>query len=846
MKNWFKRGLFALVVFVIVALIGGAVFLLTFNPNAYKNKVEQMVYDRYQRHLRIDGEIELSLFPRIGLSVEQVSLSQKNSEDPFAAVDSARFAVAVWPLIWNRLVVDHVAVSGFKVWLERDEDGEFNFTDLLQKGNETPITQTQFNVLPIAVAQAQSHSLVPDANQAEFQIDIAGLDLKEGEIHFSDQPSETQMRLVNVELNTGRMTFGQPFDVIFKGLLQGDRPTADATLEGQAVVQLEPQLKRYAAQRINLSLVGDVGPYKANSATLRGGLELLTLTEDLRARNIELLTQGRWQDESLTVNKTQLNLQVAQLNLKRNLRVFNTQKLQVRLNGVLPVPEGQAEHKIEFALDVPRMDIDPEQIQGEPVAASFKQQQGAVMFGLNGRAKDFSGTLDSLQLGQVQIDVANKAVDTAWKLGATASAQWQQDALRLSWQDLDAHLLLEDEALNPNPANAKLTGNGEWSWSEQAGLFQGLWQSANTHAQLSTHVKHDQHWQFGVEVQAQELDMNPWLSSTKPVQLRRQSDKANVAHARMLPDYFDWRTLHTQLNVSADELTVQQLKLSQVQLEAEQKDRAITLKKLAAELFDGKVNGSGLWQHDRAEAELNVQLKDIDLQKFSQSADSHISLTGRGDIEAKLKTQGRTELAQRAALAGLIQLKAKDGQVIGWDVWQHLRSANEAVRNVFSGQIQAPTELYTAEQATSFKNLELQLQLENGQGIFKKLQWQTDGLKMKAEPFSYVDVVNKQMDMDLRFDLIKKTLPPEYADLVAYTSHPLFVRFSGMWAAPRYRLQWQRLDHPAVQQAIDNGLLGLLGRPDLGSIIEATVPVQPTTDTSKSLGNTLKDLLKTK
>lgn len=63
MKNWFKRGLFALVVFVIVALVGGAVFLLTFNPNAYKNKVEQMVYDRYQRHLRIDGEIELLFIP---------------------------------------------------------------------------------------------------------------------------------------------------------------------------------------------------------------------------------------------------------------------------------------------------------------------------------------------------------------------------------------------------------------------------------------------------------------------------------------------------------------------------------------------------------------------------------------------------------------------------------------------------------------------------------------------------------------------------------------------------------------------------------------------------------------
>src|SRR5690606_39924550 len=67
-----------LVVLVIVALVGAAVFLLTFDPNAYKNKVEQLVYERYQRHLTIEGDIELSLFPRIGLAVEHVSLSNQD------------------------------------------------------------------------------------------------------------------------------------------------------------------------------------------------------------------------------------------------------------------------------------------------------------------------------------------------------------------------------------------------------------------------------------------------------------------------------------------------------------------------------------------------------------------------------------------------------------------------------------------------------------------------------------------------------------------------------------------------------------------------------------------------
>ena len=94
MKVWFKRGLFSLVVLAIVTVVGGAIFLLTFNPNSYKQKLADIVQQKYQRTLKIDGDIELSLFPRIGLSVQGLSLSDRNSEDPFASLESARFAVA--------------------------------------------------------------------------------------------------------------------------------------------------------------------------------------------------------------------------------------------------------------------------------------------------------------------------------------------------------------------------------------------------------------------------------------------------------------------------------------------------------------------------------------------------------------------------------------------------------------------------------------------------------------------------------------------------------------------------------------------------------------------------------
>src|SRR5690606_41684817 len=73
--------------------------------------------------------------------VRKISLSEPNSTTTFASIDSARFAVAIWPLMSNRLVVDHVAVSGLKGWIVRDEKGNFNFEDLLTQDPDRKSTR---------------------------------------------------------------------------------------------------------------------------------------------------------------------------------------------------------------------------------------------------------------------------------------------------------------------------------------------------------------------------------------------------------------------------------------------------------------------------------------------------------------------------------------------------------------------------------------------------------------------------------------------------------------------------------------------------------------------------------
>src|SRR5664279_6194246 len=80
---WFFAGL--------VALVAGEItyIALTFDPNTYKPQIIQSVKDSKQRTLKLDGDMKLHFFPSIGVSLSKVSLSEFQSEQEFASIDSA-------------------------------------------------------------------------------------------------------------------------------------------------------------------------------------------------------------------------------------------------------------------------------------------------------------------------------------------------------------------------------------------------------------------------------------------------------------------------------------------------------------------------------------------------------------------------------------------------------------------------------------------------------------------------------------------------------------------------------------------------------------------------------------
>jgi AsmA protein len=118
---------------LVLLVLAGVIFALTFDPNRYKGQIENLVKEKTGRTLRLAGDLEVAFWPSLGANVSGVTLSEQSSDRQFLALDSAHASVAVLPLLHGAVVVDGIRVSGLKANVVKNKDGTFNFSDLLQQ-----------------------------------------------------------------------------------------------------------------------------------------------------------------------------------------------------------------------------------------------------------------------------------------------------------------------------------------------------------------------------------------------------------------------------------------------------------------------------------------------------------------------------------------------------------------------------------------------------------------------------------------------------------------------------------------------------------------------------------------
>ncbi|CAB3844359.1 hypothetical protein LMG26788_01425 [Achromobacter pulmonis] len=807
MKTWFKRILIGLVVLIVVAVVGLAIFLLTFDPNAYKYKLEELVQERYHRTLTIDGEIQLSLFPRIGLSVLGVSLSEVNSPDTFASIDSTRLAVAVWPLLSNSFVVDHVAISGFKARVVRNKDGQFNFSNLV--GGTAPVVATPANPAEALAGAAQtaaqalsSGALPPSRNN--MQIDIAGLDLKDGEVLLQDQMSGMAVAVTKINANTGRVTFNQPFDVRLTARIEGGNPRIDANLTGQALLTLDPSAKRYAAQKLDLRMDGKLPGAEAKSLAMRGNLAFNGQKSALNVAGLEVVFQGDVTDPAARATNVEASVAMPKLSIDPHKSQLQIEKLAVRAKG------GVADGPFEFAVDAPALNISPTQATGEALTGRVRLSGLDASFGLNG----ISGNAAELDIKEAKLDSTSKSGERVVKLSFASPLTLNLLQRQGGLSGLRGDVSITDPGLPKGSLQIPVIGSlnvdllkDTASSKINAVLEGGKFDLTADIAKLSDapQVK------FALAVDTLDLDkLAPPVAAAPakpPADGKKDENKpAQPAPAAPADDSINLSALvgpSVNGTLKVGKLVVRGLKADDVAAAIKLDRGKLDISSLTAGLYGGKLAGAlSLDAAQGNQLATKMSLAGIAIEPLLVDLAQRNILSGTGSLALDLKTAGANAYAMKGGLGGTVQVRLRDGAVKGINLTQTLRELKAALKP----DSQDETVAADTSKQTAFSEMEADLAFNKGVASVKRLNVVSPLLRVTQGEPATIDFVKSELNLVARARVINPAADPEGKELIDLKDVTIPVHIKGPFDKPTYTLLWKDAIGGILKRSLENKL----------------------------------------
>ncbi|MCB5363441.1 AsmA family protein [Pusillimonas sp. CC-YST705] len=837
MKVGFKRVLIGLLTVVVLALAGVAVFLLTLDPNSYKGKIQSWVYEHYQRTLSIDGDLQLSLFPRIALAGRDVTLTEKESKEPFISVDSARFAVAIWPLLFDRFVVDHVSVSGFKANLVRHEEGGFNFDDLL--GAEPASTADA------PASQAQGEGAHARQEEGSLNVDIAGLELRDGEIFYLDRKTGQSAELSKLQVNTGRVTFDQPFDVTLSAVLKGQAPDIDASISGQALVKLDPGRDSYSAQKLSLQASGRLDQLQAQVLSVRGNVAYDGASHMVDASQIEWRFEGQVEGDR-PVQGIEASLAVPKFKMDPSRLEFVTEKLALRAKA--QVPAGESAEEFELAVDAPQLSISPEQASGQPVQASFKQT-GQRTLGVSMRLEGLGGHARQLTLKAAQFDAQIKKGEQLTQIVLASPVEWDVSNDKAVLSAIKGDVRINDAYLPSGSYEFPFIGSLHVGAEGLDSDLNAVLSGTPLNFSLGVRQWQDPSWQFALQADAVDIDklfppvpapQEPEPEAATPAETPASTDEKTapapeadaetaapaVAQAETKPapasdeqpatavaqaSGFRWlQDLDLTGKVDIGSLKGRGLEAQQVKAKVLAKDGVLLVDGLSAQLYDGTFTGR-LSVDAKSAMTARASLKGVQAEPFSRLVGLSHPITGKTNLDVDLRTQGGTQEERLLQLAGTTKLRIQSGSIRGVDVEGTLSSLGQAVQAALAGRRVDVSMQASADARTAFSSLTLDTVIKQGVADVKQLAVQSSLFQVAQGKPATVDLVNSRIDMRLDVRVTGTLKSPDGGKTINIRGLTIPVMITGPLGQPAYQVQWDRLGGKVAEQALKRGLLDMLG-----------------------------------
>nr|WP_315485176.1 AsmA family protein [uncultured Undibacterium sp.] len=231
----------ALSAIVLIIGLGIAYLSFVFDPNQFKSQMIELVKEKKHRTLVIDGNIQLNFFPKLGVSLEKIRLSEFESPTQFANLDKAQVSLALMPLFQKQIVVDKVSLHGLQLRYQRDAQGKSNIDDLLTKD------------------PSESQEKTESSNTKQMRFDIEGIDIANSQFEIDDQKAALKGSIKDLNLSTGKIGDKKKTPVKFSAVFNFQQPKAEAKIDLNTQLSFDMAQKSLELQDFKTQIAGKLG-----------------------------------------------------------------------------------------------------------------------------------------------------------------------------------------------------------------------------------------------------------------------------------------------------------------------------------------------------------------------------------------------------------------------------------------------------------------------------------------------------------------------------------------------------------------------------------------------------------
>jgi len=342
-----------------LALLALLAFVATFDANNYKPQIIEQAEKATGRDFSIDGDINLSIFPWVGLKVDDVALGNDKGfkAEQFAAIKQLDVKVNVLPLLRKKVEINTIRLHGLNVSLEVAKNKSNNWASLSQPdaaAEPAPAAPVEKAAEPAATEKDTASPLQ--------SLKVEGFEFVDAIIRYDDRSTNTSATVSELNLTTSAIEFGEPIDVDFGARIENNQPEIDTRLKLTTQLTLNKDFTEFNLHDFVFTIFANANEFikQDEQVEIKSTIDVYMDEQRVTVKQLQLSALGTKTLADITVSQF---LQTPLIQGGIDVQPFNASEVAKRVGVALPeMAKADAMHHVAINTKI--------KLQGEKLQAN--------------------------------------------------------------------------------------------------------------------------------------------------------------------------------------------------------------------------------------------------------------------------------------------------------------------------------------------------------------------------------------------------------------------------------------------------------------------------------------------